>query len=401
MKDHLDKKEISVVIGPRQAGKTTVLLRLKDFLASQNKNVLFLNLDIETDKQFFSSQEALLSKIRLEFGDEPGYVFIDEIQRKQNAGIFLKGIFDMNLRYKFIVSGSGSLELKEQIHESLTGRKRIFELNTVSFEEFINYKTGYKYEDRIKDFFKLDTIKSRELLSEYLQFGGYPRIILSDKLEDKKSVMDEIYQSYLIKDVSFLLGVRETESFTELVRVLSSQIGNMVNVSELSRTLGIAAQTIKRYLYYLEKTFILSRLTPFFNNIRKEITKSPVIYFNDLGLRNYSAGMWGNMRIENSGAVFENFVFNILKQRNYSDQKLHYWRTKDGAEVDFVIKNGQQLLPVEVKYMELKNSLMPRSFRQFISKFSPEEAWLINLGLNEELQLEKTRVRMMAFYGLL
>ncbi len=144
LKSHLFKKEMSFIIGPRQAGKTFLMLLLKEYLEKKGGNVIFLSLDFESDKQFFVSQNKLIKKIQLEIGKNKGYVFIDEIQRKENAGIFLKGIYDMNLPYKFIISGSGSLELKEKIYESLVSRKRIFELNVLSFEEFVNFKTNYK-----------------------------------------------------------------------------------------------------------------------------------------------------------------------------------------------------------------------------------------------------------------
>ena len=127
LEKHLQNKEISLITGPRQAGKTTLMLMLKSSLEEKKEKTLLLNLDIEADRRFFNSQAELVRKIQLEIGNNKGYVFIDEMQRKENAGLFLKGLYDMNLPYKFIVSGSGSIELKEKIHESLTGRKRIFE----------------------------------------------------------------------------------------------------------------------------------------------------------------------------------------------------------------------------------------------------------------------------------
>lgn len=138
LKDHLSKKEISFIVGPRQAGKTTLMLIIKDYLERKGEKTLFLNLDIEHDKEFFGSQARLIKRIELELGKQKGFVFIDEIQRKEDAGLFLKGIYDMNLPYKFIVSGSGSVELKAKIHESLVGRKRIFELPTLSFDQTEN-----------------------------------------------------------------------------------------------------------------------------------------------------------------------------------------------------------------------------------------------------------------------
>ena len=114
--DHLEKKEISLIVGPRQAGKTTLMLWLQEQLRTKGEQTLFLNLDVEQHKPYFESQQSLISKIKLELGEQNGVVFIDEIQRKENAGLFLKGLYDLRLFYKFIVSGSGSLELKEKIH---------------------------------------------------------------------------------------------------------------------------------------------------------------------------------------------------------------------------------------------------------------------------------------------
>ncbi len=276
LKNHLNKKEITLIVGARQTGKTTLMALLQDFLEKQGEKTVSLNLDIERDKQFFSSQETLIKKIELEIGKSKGYVFLDEIQRKENAGLFLKGIYDMNLPYKFIVSGSGSLELKEKIHESLAGRKIIFELGTLSFSEFANFRTNYQYENNLSDFFALDQMQTEQLLKEYLNCGGYPKVALDEQLTDKKKTIEEIYRSYLERDISHLLGVQKTEVFTNLVKIIASQIGELVNFTELSSTLGIAAKTIKNYLWYLEKTFILKRINPFFRNIRKEISKAPV-----------------------------------------------------------------------------------------------------------------------------
>lgn len=406
LKDHLSKREISFIIGPRQAGKTTLMLLLEDYLKKKEERTVFLNLDIESDKQFFTSQANLIKKIKLEIGEKEGFVFIDEIQRKENAGIFLKGIYDMNLPYKFIVSGSGSVELKERIHESLTGRKRIFELSTLSFEEYVNFRTNYKYQNKILDFFVIDKEKTREFLEEYLIFGGYPRVALEDLLKEKNKIINEIYQSYLEKDISYLLKIRKTEDFGNLVKVLASQIGYLFNVSEVSRTLGISQKTVNNYLWYLQKTFILQKITPYFRNIRKEITKSPIFYFYDLGLRNYGIGVFG--RVENPrdrGKLFENFVLNILKEKfKESPAKIHFWRTKDGAEVDFVIDFGRKQIPIEVKYRDLKKPEITRSFRSFIEKYQPEKAFIVNLSFEHTLSLNGTDIHFVSpgrFIGIM
>jgi predicted AAA+ superfamily ATPase len=403
IKNHLSAKEISLIIGPRQVGKTTLMLLLKEYLEKKGEKTLFLNLDVEADKQYFVSQEALIRKINLEFGKEKGYVFIDEIQRKENAGLFLKGIYDLNLPYKFIVSGSGSLDLKEKIHESLVGRKRMFELYPISFKEFVNFKTNYRYEESLEEFFEVEKVKTERLLNEYLNFGGYPRVVLEEKLSEKVRIIDEIYRSYLDKDVSYLIKSEKVDVYSSLIKVLAGQIGRLINYSELSSTLGISLQTLKNYLWYAEKTFIIHRLTPYFRNVRKEITKSPVIYFYDLGLRNYALGLFGKVEFSpDIGFLFQNFVFNIIKEKfRFTGASVHFWRTKDKAEVDFVIDFGKEIIPIEAKYKKLKEPTVGRSLRSFVEKYHPKEAWVINLALEYEVKVGQTIIKFLPFYRLL
>src|SRR5574341_447232 len=194
---HLPKKEMTLLVGPRQAGKTTLMLHLQDEKKKKGDRTLFLSLDYERDQPHFADQEALLRRLRLEFGSKKGYVFIDEIQRKENAGIFLKGLYDMRTPYKFILTSSGSGALKEKWRESLAGRKRMFELSTVTLAEFINYGTADKYQDRLAEYFRINTSAAQGLLMEYLNFGGYPRVVLEDTTKEKSAIIDEIYRSYI------------------------------------------------------------------------------------------------------------------------------------------------------------------------------------------------------------
>lgn len=400
---HLQKKEISLIVGPRQAGKTTLMLQLQEYLKKKDENTLFMSLDFERDMPHFISQSALLDRITLEFGRRKGYVFIDEIQRKENAGVFLKGLYDMQTSYKFIVSGSGSIELKEKIHESLAGRKRMFELQTVSIKEFINYKTGYKYEDRLEEYFRIKKAESLSLLREYLNFGGYPRVILEETLAEKLKIIDEIYRSYIEKDIAFLLKVERIDAFGNLLKMLAGQSGNIINLNELSSTLGISVHTVKNYLSYAEKTFMVEKITPYFRNIRKEISKSPVLYFNDLGMRNFSIGQFGrHTMLSEMGFHFQNLVYRLLLEKIKDDgSTLHFWRTKDRAEVDFVINRGREVIPVEVKCREMKEKAIARSLRGFITKYRPKEAWIVNLSLKDEEMLEQTKIRFIPVFDLL
>lgn len=400
LREHLLKPEITLIVGPRQAGKTTLMKFLEEELKKQGKSTIFLNLDIESDKEYFTSQSKLIKKIELEIGKKKGFVFIDEIQRKEDAGLFLKGIYDMELPYKFILSGSGSVELKEKIKESLAGRKRIFELSTLTFEEFVNYKTDYRYEKHLLDFFSVEETKARELLDEYINFGGYPKVVLEEKFSEKQAEINEIYQSYIERDISYLLGVHKIEAFSRLVKIMAHNSGKLINFSELSKAVGISLKTLKEYLWYLEKTFIIQIVTPFFTNRRKEITKMPLYYFNDLGLMNFASGSFGTIR--DMGFVFQNFFYNLLKEKfKNTPSSIHFWRTKDGAEIDFVVETGRRLIPIEVKYKDMKSPEITRAMRNFIERYKPESGFIVNLSLEHTSVINTTKIRFLPYYKAL
>lgn len=401
--DDLGREDIAFLIGPRQSGKTTLMKILQDNLGKEDQPSLYLSLDFEYDRQHFNSQQDLLKKIGLEIGKKRGFVFIDEIQRKEDAGLFLKGIYDLGLPYKFIVSGSGSVDLKAKIKESMLGRKRVYELYPVSLFEFVNFKTGYKYEDRLDEFFSLGGAEPDTLLLEYLNFGGYPRVVLEDELKQKIRTIDEIYQGYIEKDISYLLKVEKIDAYGLLIKVLADQVGRLLNNSELSNTLGISLPTLKNYIWYAEQTYVLQRLTPYFRNIRSEISKSPTVYFSDPGLRNYMLGIFGNLtRPDDIGFAFQNLVFLILKEKlRWTNAKIHYWRTKSGAEIDFVVETGRDIVPIEVKYSEYIKPLIPRAFDGFIKKYNPKKCIVINRNLKTSVKRKDCEILFLTIWDLL
>jgi len=400
---HLGCKEISLLTGPRQSGKTTLMLLLKEELDRKKEPTLLLNMDVEWDRPHLESQAALIRKLELEFGKRQGFVFIDEIQRKDDAGRFLKGLFDLNLAHKFVVSGSGSLELKEKIHESLVGRKRLFELTTLTFDEFANHKTEYRYNGRLPAYFEVEKERANQLLMEYLNFGGYPRIVLEHAQQEKTRLIDEIFRSVIERDVAYLLKVEKTEAFANLIKVLAGQVGCMVNYKELSSTLGISFATLKKYCWYAQKIFLLTMIPPFSRNIRKEISQSPVAYFWDLGMRNFALGIFGKLASPaDCGFLFQNLVFLMWSARSASGEaRIHHWRTTDKAEVDFIIERGRTVIPVEVKFKHLKAIEIPRSLASFCQKYQPRDAYIVNLGLRSEASLNHTRVHFIPFWDLL
>jgi len=402
IEEHLSAPEMTIITGPRQVGKTYLMRVLESGLKEKGKKTLYLNLDFDEHFPLFSSQRKLIDYIKLQKGEEKAYIFIDEIQKKENAEIFLKGLYDMHLPYKFVLSGSGSLELKSKISESMAGRKRFFTVDPLSFQEFVNAKTDYRYEDKLEDFFVIEQRQTQSLFEEYMMYGGYPRVVLAQTAQEKRAVIEDIYTSYIERDIQGFLDVAKPEAFTNLVKILASQIGSLVSTIELSSTIGIAGKTVQHYLWYLEKTFIVKKVTPFYRNVRSEIIKSPIYYFVDSGLRNYLLGLFGLPSIPNSlgGHLFENIIFNMLREGvGNLPTEIHFWRTKDQAEVDFIVQTGLEVIPVEVKYLSLKTPDTSKSFKSFLTKYTPKKAYIIHLGDHMENTHGGTKVYFIPFFN--
>jgi len=402
IRDHLSQPEITLISGARQVGKTTLMNMLMDDLVKAGKRVLFLSMDFEADAPFFQSQVRLIDRIRLEFGDRPGFVFLDEIQRKENAGIFLKGLYDMKLPWKFVISGSGSIELKEKIYESLSGRKRIFELAPVSFHEFLDFRTDYKYTGRLSGFVRANGPRSLELLNEYLNFGGYPRVVTAGTVRDKILTINDIFQSYIDRDIRQMMTGGQPESFKRLIRLLASQTGQMVNLSNLSNDAQQSTPTLQKHLWLAQKTYFIRMVEPFYNNPAKEITKSPVVYYTDHGMRNFAINTFGNIQSPHDyGFAFQNLVANTLHSGLYGTPfSIHYWRTTDKAEVDFIIARKNDPIAVEVKFSAMKKPAISRSLRSFIERYHPSSAWIVNLSLSASQRTGACEVRFMPFFDL-
>lgn len=404
IEEHLSVPRVMTILtGPRQVGKTYLMQVLEARQKEKGEKTIYLNLDYDEHFPLFESQGKLIDYLKLQVGEGKAYIFIDEIQRKEEAELFLKGLYDMNLPYKFILSGSGSLELKSKIPESMAGRKRFFTVNPLSFEEFVNAKTNNQYEDKLKDFFAIEQRQTQSLFEEYMMYGGYPRVVLAETVEQKRIEMEDIYKSYIERDIRDYLDVTKPDAYTNLVKMLASQIGSMVSTTELSSTIDIADKTVQHYLWYLEKTFIIKKVTPFYRNVRSEITKAPIYYFYDTGLRNYMLGLFGLSSIPSplTGHLFENIIFSMLQENiKLSATEIHFWRTRDQAEVDFVLVSGLDVIPIEVKHTKLQKPEITRSFKNFLVKYTPKKGYIIHLGEKFETEVESTKIYTIPFYSI-
>jgi hypothetical protein len=241
------------------------------------------------------------------------YVFIDEVQYLENPSNFIKYLVDeYKGRIKLIVSGSSSFYLDKKFKDSLVGRKILLTMLPLSFKEFFFFKNKEEINDSLSSKEKI-----RHSYLEYLIFGGYPKVVLSETREEKIEALRELAYSYIKKDI-FESGIKQDEVFYKLLKILASQIGELVNSSELANTLDVSKTSINDYVLIMQKSFHLILISPFFKNIRKETTKMPKVYFLDNGLRNFFINNFkGYLERDDNSQLLENgFLRELLNNYN-------------------------------------------------------------------------------------
>ena len=394
----LARKEVISIIGPRQAGKTTFIQNLAKKFEREGRKVKFITFERKIDLDLFNNSIEDFKKIVEQYE----IVFIDEFQYGRGGGQKLKYLYDTT-KIKFIISGSSSLELTFQTGKYMIGRLIEFSLTPFSFREFLSAKDREMFVvlENISGAdifsFNLKDALGREInsrlaarLEEYLVFGGYPAVVLSAGAEEKKKVLEGIYDKYLLKDIKDLLRLATDNELDRLGKFLAGQIGNIIKYQELAGACGLNYKELKKHLNILSKTYIISLVAPFFTNKRTELVKNPKVYFNDLGLRNYSLADWRAVGSRNDlGALAENYGFILLK--SIFSRGVKYWRTKAKAEVDFVIEKEQTVYPVEIKYISKR--LIGKSLYSFIEKFNPPTALILTKDYLGEEKINKTKVK--------
>jgi|AntAceMinimDraft_18_1070375.scaffolds.fasta_scaffold03800_1 predicted AAA+ superfamily ATPase len=355
-----NKKEIILLTGDRQTGKTT-LLKQTELEIRKNRPCFFLNLEnLEFVKLLNDSPENLFKIFPLDKNSKKRQcVFVDEVQYLRNPTNFLKYIYDEYVNnIQLIVSGSSAFYIDKKFKDSLAGRKKIFRIYPLSLRDFLIFKKRSDILEYLPKSFSLKNFSFLEkfplvfkkdmevLLEELMIYGGYPRVVLAKDKKEKISLLEEIANAYIKKDI-LEADIKEGEKYYDLLKILSTQIGGQINANELANTLNLSRPTINHYLYIMQKSFHFALIRPFSRNRRKEIAKMPKGYFYDIGLRNYFINNFNSMAIrQDPGQILENFVFKQLVDKlNLDDIK--YWRTVTGDEIDFLVKEEAAF---EVKY---------------------------------------------------
>lgn len=350
---YLRTDDILIIHGARQVGKTCIMMYLQKKLKEENEQTIYLDLedgriksllDQGVDEFIAYLKEQGISREEIEKSGKRCYIFIDEIQYLENPSSFLKLLADHHRYLKIIVSGSSSFEMKSKFKDSLVGRTVNFEIYPLSFKELLIFKdVPFRKADEYTD---VKTTELKTLFKEYLLFGGYPKIVLTNEVAIKERYLQQIIDTYVRKDIRDLAAIKNVDKFNRLLEVLAAQSGNLLNLSEISNTCALARETVENYIFLLEQTYILRLVKPFSRNIRTELTKTPKIFFYDTGLMQM---LWiKQLQSEVTGPVFETGVYSELVKQ-YGTSNVNYWRTQDKKEIDFILRTTAGFTPIEAK----------------------------------------------------
>jgi uncharacterized protein len=331
---HLSKKQVTVILGMRRVGKSTAAKYLLSKIKHENK--IYIDCEkIEFQTLFNTpSYDAIIHDLEI-LGinfKKKAVIVLDEIQLVKNLPSFIKYVYD-TYNVKFIVTGSSSYYLKNQFTESLAGRKIIYEMYPLTFDEFVQFK-GHSIEAMPKYRFTLYNAawynKYKALYKEYVQFGGFPEVVLQKNAKAKTELLWDIINSYIDMDVKLLSDYSLNKDLFNLLRMLTARVGSKIDFTKLSNVVGIERRKISDYLYLFSNTYIIYLVTPFTKNIDKEIVQQPKLYFADNGILSTLGGS-----SLNSGQLFENSVAIQLRQIN----DIAYYQKKNGQEIDIIFNN--------------------------------------------------------------
>jgi len=425
----LEPENIVLLTGARQTGKTSLLyLLIRQLLNNGAPPSQIVYFDLENIYDFSLLQNLKdfnefwqILKDRGVDRQKRVFVFIDEVQHLEKPSSFLKYLHDhYKPGLKFIVTGSSSLEIKKKFTDRLTGRVYSFVIKPLSFREFLEFKeekdlaeillsfnlpfwiSAEHPEEEIKKISQSHKRRLDALLREYLIFGGYPAVSLKENPLIKQRDLQEIYSLYIRRDIKDIGEIDDVSGYNNLVSLLCLQIGNLVKEQELAVSSGLSRPTVKKYLFLLENTYVLKLVRPFFTNKRKEITKTPKVFFEDVGLRNGVINNFDDLgwRVD-SGAIIENFVFSQLGKENDLSHKVSFWRSQAKNECDFVWQeNINEPYPIEVKLNYPLRQPFPPGLKSFISLYKPAKGFIIHLGEPGFLSFKKTKIYVIPAWAI-
>ncbi len=321
MKKLLLQSPAVVLVGARQIGKTTLA---KELIGQLGKEAIYLDLELPSDKAQLQNPELFLKQ------HQDKCVILDEVQREKSLFPILRSLIDQHrVSARFILLGSASPELIRDSSESLAGRVAYYQMYPLSLAE-----VGAEHHDQL--WFR----------------GGFPNSFLATDDEQAQQWRNSFIRSYLERDLPMLGLNANPVKLRRLWEIIAYQNGQLLNISSISKSIGLSAPTVRHYLDFMEAAFLIHLVKPYHTNGKKRLVKAPTVYVLDTGvlhslldIKSYDK-LLGHPVV---GGSFENFVLNQLLTKVDASQ-IYFYRTADGTEMDFVItEGGKPAISIEVK----------------------------------------------------
>ncbi|MBU0694877.1 MAG: ATP-binding protein [Candidatus Omnitrophica bacterium] len=394
----LKRKEIGIIVGPRQVGKTTLLKALAAHCRKNKERHRYFDLEMPIDAHFFARDfKDILSDIK----KEKGVIFIDEFHYLPNATKLFKAIHDGLRGVKIYASGSSAIEMHRHLKESLAGRRRLYQLFPLSFSEWLPSKAKtIKLPTGIYSKISSQAHRAfKKYLGEFIIFGGMPGLVHEKDIKAKKRLLLDLIATYIQKDIKALLREEDIFSFNRLLSLLASQEGGLLSENSVSGSLNYSLRQVRKDLAILNQMFLLDILNPFFTNRGRELKQINKIYYFDTGIYN---AILRDFRLLNQrpdkGALLESFVLHEMQKNLHIGQEIYYWRTREKDEVDFILVQDRIPIAIEVK-SKLHTTKISQGMNRFFKRY-PEckKAVILNDDLYKIITDQKREIAFIPHY---
>ena len=369
------RPNITILLGARQVGKTTLLELVAKHLQQKGVQTRFFNLELPNDLLFFNrSDQEIFKDLSIK---KNLVLFIDEFHYLKNASKLFKALYDLKYGIKIFASGSSSIEIHKHLIESLAGRRNIIPIYPLTWSEWKETGKGF---------------------NEFLIYGGLPGVTSLTAPTEKMNYLAQMVQAYLLKDVKGIVKEENIRAFNHLLFYLAEHQASILPVSNIANEISMSAPTIQRYLETMEQTFILHSVTSYSKKLANELKKSKKYFLYDLGIRNYFMKDFRQLQERpDAGAIAESFVLLELKAKQMPNVEIRFWATKQKNEVDFIWLENRIPIPIEVK-VNAENDRIPNGLIKFLKSY-PESphAYVFNLHRTEDIEYCGRIVRFRKF----
>ena len=343
--EHFNDIPITAIIGARQVGKST----LAKLLLKNKKDIIYLDLEIRTDKQLLEEPIQFFNINRSKI------ICIDEVQLLPGVFSEIRHFVDNNPKVKFLILGSSSPELLRQSSETLAGRIFYYELPPLLLSE----------------------IEGTAALETYWLRGGFPKSLLARNNRLSFVWLENYIKTFLERDL-WLFGFNIPPNImNRLWEMLAHINGQVLNYSQLANSMGVSQPTIKHYVSILHHTFMLRILPPYITNIKKRLIKSPKVYIRDTGILHTLLNISSFQELYSHpiyGSSWEIIVIeNIISV--YASWKYYFYRTSNGAEIDLILIKGSKVIAIEIKSSTTPK--ITKGFWQALNDIKATEAYVI------------------------